>query len=139
MRLKRLVPVSLLLFLALAAPCIQPRSWAADASGPSLAEFEKTATEFTLANGMKFIVVERHQVPTVAFHLYMDVGSVDEVTGKTGISHLFEHLAFKGTKTIGTKDYAGEDKALKALDQAYLALDAERQKGPRAEIGRAHV
>lgn len=100
---------------------------------PQQAEFEKSVTEFTLANGLKFIVVERHQVPTVAFNLHVDVGAVDEVTGITGVSHLFEHLAFKGTRTIGTKDYAGEKKALDALDQAYLALEAERQKDDRAD------
>ncbi len=132
MRQKRLVLAAVLLALALAAPRAVPPAWAAEGSA-LLAEFEKSATEFTLANGMKFIVVERHQVPTVAFHLYVDVGAVDEVTGITGVSHLFEHLAFKGTKTIGTKDYAGEDKALKALDAAYLALEAERQKGARAD------
>ena len=84
----------------------------ADTGGFSLADFEKSVTEFTLANGMKFIVVERHQVPVVAFHLYVDVGAVDEITGMTGVSHLFEHMAFKGTRTIGTKDFPTEKKAM---------------------------
>ncbi len=106
------------------------------ASAQSLQEFEKSVTEFTLANGMHFIVVERHHAPTVAFDLYVDVGSVDENVGQGGIAHMFEHLAFKGTSTIGTRNYAPEKKTLAALDQAYLALDAERAKGQAADKAR---
>ena len=116
--------LSLVLGLALLA--------AAPAIAQSLEEFEKTVTEFTLANGMHFIVVERHEVPIVAFQLYLDVGAVDENIGQGGVAHLFEHLAFKGTRTIGTKNYAREKKALEELDEAYLALEAERNKGERA-------
>ncbi len=109
---------------------------AAPATAQSLKEFEKSVTEFTLPNGMHFIVVERHEAPIAAFHLYVDVGGVDENVGQTGVAHLFEHLAFKGTTTIGTKNYAQEKKALEALDRAYLALEAERAKGPRADKAR---
>lgn len=121
------LPIALWLLLALAA---------ATAAAQSLADFQKTVTEFKLANGMQFIVVERREVPIVAFHLYMDVGGVDENVGQTGVAHLFEHLAFKGTSTIGTKSYAQEKKALEALDRAYLALEAERAKGDRADPAR---
>lgn len=107
-------------------------AWAAAAPAQSLAEFEKTVTEFTLANGMHFIVVGRHEVPIVSLDLYIDVGGVNENVGLTGVSHLFEHLAFKGTRTIGTRNYTLEEKALKSLDEAYLALEAERAKGERA-------
>jgi predicted Zn-dependent peptidase len=116
-----------MIFLLVLAMC--PAGWSADTGGGfTLADFEKSVTEFTLANGMKFIVVERHQVPVVAFNLYVDVGAVDEVTGITGVSHLFEHMAFKGTKTIGTRNYAAEKKAMDAADQAYAALQTEREK-----------
>ena len=108
----------------------------APATAQSLEEFEKTVTQFTLANGMKFILVERHEVPIVAFHLYMDVGAVDENIGQTGVAHLFEHMAFKGTRTIGTKNYAREKKALEKLDAAYRAREAERAKGERADPAR---
>lgn len=133
----RLLRFSMIFVLVLA---MGPAGWPADttdepkalaldgAGGFTLADFEKSVTEFTLANGMKFIVVERHQVPVVAFNLYVDVGAVDEVTGITGVSHLFEHMAFKGTKTIGTRNYAAEKKAMDAADQAYSALQTERQK-----------
>src|ERR1017187_5466799 len=116
-----------MIFVLVLAMC--PAGWTADTGGGlTPADFEKSVTEFTLANGMKFIVVERHQVPVVAFNLYVDVGAVDEVTGITGVSHLFEHMAFKGTKTIGTRNYAAEKKAMDAADQAYAAMQTDRQK-----------
>jgi len=99
----------------------------------NLADFEKTVTQHKLANGMTFIIVERHQVPTVSFHLYADVGSVDEETGRSGLAHLFEHLAFKGTSTIGTKNYVLEKLALAKVDRAYAALQQERWKGKKAD------
>jgi predicted Zn-dependent peptidase len=98
-----------------------------------LADFEKTVTQHKLANGMTFLIVERHQVPTVSFHLYADVGSVDEETGRSGLAHLFEHMAFKGTSTIGTKNYVLEKAALAKVDRAYAALQQERWKGKKAD------
>lgn len=113
--------------------CLAPCVIAADTGAAMLADFEKSVTEFTLNNGMKFIIVRRPEVPTVSFHLYVDIGAVDEVTGITGVSHLFEHMAFKGTRSIGTKNYESERLALEALDKAYLELEAERNKGSRAD------
>lgn len=101
-------------------------------AGQSLAKFEKGVTEYTLDNGMKFIVVERHAVPVVSFHLYADVGAVDEEVGRSGLAHLFEHMAFKGTSQIGTKDYQKEKAALARVDRAYAAWQAERRKGDQA-------
>lgn len=73
-------------------------------------------TEFRLDNGMKFIVLERHQAPVVSFLTYADVGGVDEPDGKTGVAHFLEHLAFKGTSRIGTTDYQAEKPLLDRLD-----------------------
>src|ERR1051326_3895901 len=102
-------------------------------SAQDLKEFEKKVTEFTLGNGMHFIVVERHEAPVLSFHTYVNAGSVDDPSGATGIAHMFEHMAFKGTETIGTRDWPAEKKALEAVEQAYDALEAERNKGPRAD------
>ena len=99
------------------------------ATAQDLAQFEKRMTEFTLDNGLKFLVLERHEAPVVSFHTYADVGAVDEIRGITGVAHLFEHLAFKGTTTIGTRDYKDEKKALDKIDEAFLALKTERRKG----------
>src|SRR6476661_10254498 len=91
----------------------------------NLKEFEKKVTEFTLPNGLHFIVVERHEAPVVSFHTYVNAGSVDDPSGATGIAHMFEHMAFKGTESIGTANWAEEKKALAAVETAYDRLDAE--------------
>jgi len=98
-----------------------------------LKEFEKRVTEFTLANGLHFIVLERHAAPVVSFHTYVNAGAVDDPEGKTGLAHMFEHMAFKGTETIGSKNWPEEKKALAAIEEAYDRLEQERRKGPRAD------
>jgi predicted Zn-dependent peptidase len=98
-----------------------------------LAEFEKRMTEFTLDNGLKFLVLERHEAPVVSFLTHADVGAVDEVKGITGLAHLFEHMAFKGTKTIGTKNYKAEAKAMADMDELFKQIKAERRKGDKAD------
>jgi predicted Zn-dependent peptidase len=99
----------------------------------NLADFEKKVTEFTLANGLHFIVLERHEAPVVSFNTYVNAGSVDDPLGESGIAHMFEHMAFKGTPTIGTKNWTAEKRALDAVDAVYDRLDAERRKGLRAD------
>src|SRR5882762_3397395 len=61
--------------------------------------------EKTLSNGMRLLMVERHDEPSIAGGWVAHVGSANEHPGMTGIAHLFEHMMFKGTETIGTKDY----------------------------------
>ncbi len=102
-----------------------------------LKEFEKSVTEFTLANGLHFMFVERHEAPVVSFHTYANVGSVDDPKGSTGMAHMFEHMAFKGTDRIGTKNWPEEKKALDAVEQAFRELEAERNKGQRADKARS--
>lgn len=80
----------------------------------------------TLKNGMKFIVLERHEAPVVSFHVYADVGSANESYGITGISHLLEHMAFKGTKIVGTKDVKAESKILEEMDALYDQIKREK-------------
>jgi predicted Zn-dependent peptidase len=101
-----------------------------------LADYERRVTEFTLSNGLHFILLERHQIPVVSFHTLVNVGSVQDPSGETGLAHIFEHLAFKGTESVGTRNWAAERKALQDLDEAYDRLDAERNKGIRANSGR---
>lgn len=102
-------------------------------SAQNLKEFEKNVTEFTLENGLKFIVVERHEAPVVTFTTYANVGSVDEVTGITGLAHVFEHMAFKGTSTVGTKNIEKERESMKKVDEAFDALRQERDKEQLAD------
>ena len=103
------------------------------ASAQSLKDFEKRVTEFTLGNGLHFIIFERHQAPVVSFHSYVNAGSVDDPGGETGIAHMFEHMAFKGTETIGTTNYALERKAMDEVEHIYDNYDAERNKGLKAD------
>lgn len=106
------------------------------ASTQILKEFEKKVTEFSLPNGLHFIVAERHEAPVVSFHTYVDAGSVDDPSGQTGIAHMFEHMAFKGTETIGTTNFPEERKAIEAIEAAYDRLEAEENKGPKADQDR---
>jgi predicted Zn-dependent peptidase len=99
----------------------------------SLKEFEKKVTTFTLPNGLKFIIIERHEAPVISFHTYVNAGSVDDPSGRSGLAHMFEHMAFKGTPTIGTKNWPAEKKALDAIETVYDRLEAERNKGYRAD------
>ncbi|MFM2295427.1 MAG: hypothetical protein RLZZ350_1840 [Verrucomicrobiota bacterium] len=65
---------------------------------------KSTVVEKTLSNGMRLLLIERHDEPAVAGGWVAHVGSSNEKPGMTGIAHLFEHMMFKGTPTVGTKD-----------------------------------
>lgn len=112
-------------------------------------------TEFELANGLHFIVMERHNAPIVSVHTYANVGAFDEVAGQTGrvahqhsdhcppdvsanrnqhadlkghvhagIAHLLEHMAFKGSVRLGTKDYQREAALLNSADEGAALFHA---------------
>ncbi len=100
----------------------------ARAPGQDLASFEKRVTVKTLANGLTLVVCERSEVPVFSFFTHVDVGADREVPGITGLAHMFEHMAFKGTDTIGTTDYAAEKAALENVERTYAAFEAERQR-----------
>jgi predicted Zn-dependent peptidase len=102
-------------------------------SAQDLNAFEKHVTEFTLPNGLHFIVLERHEAPVVSFHTYVNAGSVDDPKGKTGVAHMFEHMAFKGTDNIGSKDPAAERKALNEVERIYDQFESERNKLSKAD------
>lgn len=91
---------------------------------PYLDRAIEKVTEFNLENGLKFIVLERHEAPVVSFATYADVGGVDEPDGKTGVAHFLEHLAFKGTSRIGTRDYNTEKSLLDRLDELFAEKQA---------------
>jgi len=111
-----------LLGLALAAP----------AAAQDVASFEKRITLKVLPNGLTVLICERPEAPVFSFFTHVDVGGDREYPGITGLAHMFEHMAFKGTDKIGTRDYAKEKPALVQVEQAYQAYDRER----RRETGR---
>ena len=91
-------------------------------------------TEFRLDNGIKFIVLKRDKAPVVSFVTYADVGGADEPDGKTGVAHFLEHLAFKGTTRIGTKDYKTEKPLLDKLDELSEQIKAAKKAGKQTEV-----
>ncbi|MGB6166906.1 MAG: pitrilysin family protein [Geitlerinemataceae cyanobacterium] len=91
-------------------------------------------TEFTLDNGLKFIVLERHEAPVVSFITYADVGGVNEPVGQTGVAHYLEHLAFKGTQRIGTTNYEAEKPLLEQLDKLFSSIQKATEKGDEEKV-----
>jgi predicted Zn-dependent peptidase len=122
MNVRRFVPVLLLLALPAAA-----------AEKPQI-----NVQELTLGNGMRFLLFEHHESPTVAAGWLARVGSVNERPGITGISHFFEHMMFKGTHVIGTKDIAADleiiEEQERVREQMRAELDAMRLALRRGEI-----
>jgi len=101
---------------------------AVSSSQDLLQQFEDRVTTFTLDNGLTFLVIERPEAPVVSFHTYADVGSVDEPSGQTGIAHMFEHMAFKGTTRIGTQDIEQEVAAINEMEAIYQELLREQSR-----------
>jgi predicted Zn-dependent peptidase len=97
-------------------------AWAQD-----LASFEKRITLKVLNNGLTVLVCERPEAPVFSFFTHVDVGSDREYPGITGLAHMFEHMAFRGTDKIGTNNFGDEQGALERVEQAYQAYDRERR------------
>ena len=88
---------------------------------------EDQVRDFTLENGMRFILIERTQIPVFSAIVLVGVGSVDEPPGKTGVAHVFEHMAFKGTTTVGTRDYQQEKPVLDRIEELGARLTELRK------------
>lgn len=101
---------------------------AAAAHAQDLASFEKRTTVKVLPNGLTILVCERPEAPVFSFYTLVDAGSADDPQGDSGLAHMFEHMAFKGTQDIGTTNYAAEKLALSKVEQAQAAYDAEFRK-----------
>jgi predicted Zn-dependent peptidase len=102
--------------------------------------------EQKLANGLTVLMVERHQTPVVSLNMTFGVGGVNEQAGKTGLAHLYEHMAFKGTRTVGTKNYEKERPILEEwyrvgteLEQRQRVLARTSQERPASPEDRAVI
>ena len=114
-----------------------PRFWARAAivaalAGPAmhaqdLASFEKRITTKVLPNGLTLLVCERPNAPVFSYVTFVDAGDVNDPSGESGLAHMFEHLAFKGTTEIGTKDWTDEKVALAKVEDAEQAVEAQRR------------
>src|SRR5690242_12468049 len=94
----------------------------------NVASFEKRITVKKLANGLTIVIMERPEAPVFSFYTRVNVGSVQEVAGITGLAHMFEHMAFKGTHEIGTSNWPKEKVALEKVETAYAAYLKEKLK-----------
>lgn len=83
---------------------------------------------YQLKNGLRLLILEKKFVPTVSFTTMFKVGNIDSPQGKTGLAHMFEHMAFKGTKTVNATNYTAEKKALDKEEQLVQQLQAEQAK-----------
>ncbi|MGG6293233.1 M16 family metallopeptidase [Leptolyngbya sp. AN02str] len=121
---------------AMARTAAPPEATAPNSIQPYIDRAIERIQEFTLDNGIKFIVMERHQAPVVSFMTYVNVGAAEEAPGKTGAAHFLEHLAFKGTSRIGTRDYEQEQQVLNELDRVFDQLQAAKAANQTDEITR---
>src|SRR5215470_17286688 len=108
--------ILVLLVFAIAAPA------------QNVASFEKKITVKKLANGLTVVIMERPEAPVFSFYTRVDAGSAQEVPGITGLAHMFEHMAFKGTHEIGTTNWPAEKASLEKVEQAFAAYQQENQK-----------
>lgn len=88
-------------------------------------DLEKDVVEFKLPNGMRWLLVERRQAPVFSGVVMIRAGGADEEEGKTGLAHMFEHMAFKGSSKLGTKDFAKEKPILEEIERVGGELTAE--------------
>ena len=103
------------------------------AASPSLAD---RVIEHKLANGLTILMVERHQTPVVSINITFAVGGINEQVGQTGLAHLYEHMAFKGTRLVGTTNYEKEKPILDELASVGTELD-QRERDVAAKGGGA--
>ncbi len=104
------------------------------AASPGLAD---RVVEQKLANGLTVLMVERHQTPVVSLNMTFRVGGVNEQVGQTGLAHLYEHMAFKGTRTVGTKDYEKERPILEELFRVGTELEQRQREFARKNVGKS--
>ncbi len=93
-----------------------------------LTSFEKRVHVKTLSNGLTVLLLNRPQAPVFSFFTVVDAGDAQDPYGKTGLAHMMEHMAFKGTDEIGTTNFAAEKAALAKVETAYAAYDRENSR-----------
>jgi len=106
------------------------------ASAQDVASYEKRTTVRKLDNGLTVIVMERPEAPVFSFATVVNVGSAQEVPGITGLAHMFEHMAFKGSDKVGTSNIAAERTALAKVEETYGAYDRARRDPVGADKAR---
>ena len=103
------------------------------------AKLRSGVKRIVLSNGLRVMMYHRDEAPIFAGNTWVKVGGVNEVVGNTGIAHLLEHMAFKGTDKIGTKDYQREKVLLARLEELIPGATAEQLKERDAELKRIYA
>ncbi len=98
----------------------------------AVAALRDAVVEHRLANGWTLLLLPRPGPPTVAFETAIDVGAVDEPLGLSGLAHMFEHMAFKGSDRLGTTDWDAEQAALLQVDGRYAEWSSAEGRTARA-------
>ena len=96
-----------------------------EAFSQDLKSFEQRINTKVLPNGLTILICERPEAPVFSYVTFVDAGDANDPSGESGLAHMFEHLAFKGTTQIGTKDWPDEKIALQKVEQADDAYEAE--------------
>ena len=97
-------------------------------------DLEKKIVKAKLPNGLTVLMMERKFSPTVSLYIRYRVGAVDEIPGQSGAAHFLEHIMFKGTTTIGAKNYPAEKKLLRSMEKIGRELDRESRKQGSADV-----
>src|SRR5579859_1501607 len=128
MRLRMKMRIKLWLGALILASAITPGTMTCTLLAQDLKSFEQKTTTKVLPNGLTLIVCERPDAPVFSYATLIDAGDVNDPPGESGLAHMFEHLAFKGTSEIGTTDYASEKSALAKIEAANDAYETEYRK-----------
>ena len=103
---RRRVPGWLFVLCVLSLVCCSFRATPAAAATATRTAQGWAVTEDTLPNGLKVLILEDHRAPAVTLQVWYKVGSRNERLGLTGISHLLEHLMFRGTPKYGPGQFS---------------------------------
>ncbi|MEY4083160.1 MAG: hypothetical protein RL483_529, partial [Pseudomonadota bacterium] len=125
MRMLTILGVVLAGLLGLTQPA-QAAQVAQAAQSASTTAASTTATptlDKTLPNGLRVLVYEDRRAPTALHMVWLKAGSMDEVTGKTGLAHVLEHMMFKGTKTLGPGEFSRRVAALGGRENAFTSKE----------------
>ena len=123
---------SLMLVLVLVTVAV-----AAPAQQQALTPGERLAVvKHVLPNGMTFLLLRRPGAPTVSFVTHYRAGGVDEWTGISGTAHLFEHMLFKGSTSVGTKNLAAEQALFPVIDAVADSVTEEFRRGALTDSAR---
>ncbi|MGA3334046.1 MAG: pitrilysin family protein [Terracidiphilus sp.] len=119
--------VSTRFWMAFLGAVLAVAAWSAT-QAQDLKSFEQRITVKVLPNGLTLVLCRRPEAPVFSYTTFINAGDVNDPSGESGLAHMFEHLAFKGTSQIGATDYADEKVALEKVEAANDAYEAEYLK-----------